>query len=465
MISDVVMTWIHFRIRMEWTVREPRAAVVLLVFSLVALFHVADPLTLVGHVEAELRWVAVMIWVMWLYLWPALPAIAASGRSTGGRGTAIRLRASPTLPVGPRMRAIAEATVVLSYVAVVRAIALLVFPTVGVVGGTSATAADLVVMLPTIVAWVAPAQSVNVYMLRPLLLAILLAGAVHVGTTATVLGLVCTSLVLTGVCLATVGHEWRSPRIQRRVPRAEERARPGIDPGHRLRSDAWQLPAATWGPGLLCLFLLLVVFLVFEARGYLPRYALPLLGGLVSGTVIVLSLRPFDSNLIGMGLSGKQGARIGDFMRAWSVLPVRPESVLRLVYLHALVVAGGLWFGLVVAVVVRSWLRFGRLGLTTADGGNLSLLLIPFAAAVPCLAGLLVAAAVGDRPRSIISGACFLLAFYGHLVLLAFLDTTFGPESTLPGLIDGAVLSALALLGGIPPLVHLRRESAGWTRT
>jgi hypothetical protein len=203
--------------------------------------------------------------------------------------------------------------------------------------------------------------------------------------------------------------------------------------------------------------LLVVVLLALDLYRSLPMYALPLVSGLLISTAIVLSLRPFDSNLIGMGLSGKQGARIGDFMRAWSVLPVRPGSVLRLVYLHGLVVMGGLWLGFVVALMARSWFRFGRLGLLTADGGDLSVVVIPFAAAVPCLAGLLVAAAVGDRTRSIISGVCFLLVFYGHLLLFGVLASAFGRESNLPILIDGAFLAGLALLGGTLPLVHLRR--------
>ncbi len=460
MITHLVATWIHFRIRLAWTVREPRAAIVLLVFSVVALLHVADPQTLVGGLEDEAGWAAVMVWVMWLYLWPALPAIAAAGRATGGRGTAIRFRALPALPVGPRMRAIAETGVVLSYVTFVRTIARWALPAAEVTGGSTATALDLLVMMPTIVAWVAPAPSFNIYMLRPLVLAALLAVAVLLGTTSTALGVVLTAIAVTGLCLVTVGHEWRSPRIHRRVPRAEERVRPGIDPGRRLRSDAWSLPAAKWGPAVLSLLPLVVVALVLDAHGYLPRYALPLFSGLVVSTTIVLSLRPFDSNLIGMGLSGKQGARMGDFMRAWSVLPVRPESVLRIVYLHGLVVAGGLWLGFVIAVMARAWIRLGRPGLLTADGDNLAVIVIPFAAAVPCLAGLLVAAAVGDRTRSIISGVSFLLVFYGSLPLFAVLESTFGRESSLPLLIDGGFLVGLALLAGMLPLIHLRRTKA-----
>jgi hypothetical protein len=465
MITDFVAAWIHFRIRLAWTLREPRSALVLLVFSLLALLHTADPGALVQDLEPELRWVATMVWVMWLYLWPALPAMAASGRTTGGQGTAMRLRAFPTLPVGPRARAAAETCVVLAYVVLVRVIARWAFPAADVTGTGTATNLDLLVMVPTIVAWAAPAPSINFFLLRPLALATLLAIAVRLGMTSTVVGLVSTTLAVTGLCLATVGHEWRSPRIRRRVPRAVERVRPGIDPARRLTRDAWRLPMATWGPVVLSLVLLVVVLLALDLYRSLPVYALPLLGGLLVSAGIVLSLRPFDSNLIGMGLSGKQGARIGDFMRAWSVLPVRPGSVLRLVWLHGLAVMGGLWLGFIIALMVRSWVRFGRPGLLTADGGNLAVIVIPLAATAPCLAGLLVAAAVGDRTRSIISGVCFLLVFYGHLSLLGVLASVFGRESNLPVLIDGAFLAGLALLGGMLPLVHLRRGRPGWTGT
>jgi hypothetical protein len=457
MIANLLAAWNHFRVRSVWTLLDPRAAVVLLVFSLLALLHTADPGALVRDLESELRWVATMIWVMWLYLWPALPAMAASGRTTGGQGTAMRLRAFPPLPVGPRMRAVAETCVVLAYVVLVRVIARWAFPAAELTENSSASSLDLLLMVPTILAWVAPAPSINFFMLRPLALAALLAIAVQLGMTSTDVGLVSTALAVTGLCLATIGREWRAPLIRRRIPRAVERVRPGIDPARRLRGDAWRLPAATWGPAVLSLVLLVVVLLALDLYRSLPMYALPLVSGLLISTAIVLSLRPFDSNLIGMGLSGKQGARIGDFMRAWSVLPVRPGSVLRLVYLHGLVVMGGLWLGFVVALMARSWFRFGRLGLLTADGGDLSVVVIPFAAAVPCLAGLLVAAAVGDRTRSIISGVCFLLVFYGHLLLFGVLASAFGRESNLPVLIDGAFLAGLALLGGTLPLVHLRR--------
>jgi hypothetical protein len=457
MMRNLLGVWTHFRVRLIWTLRDPAALGVLLLFSMATLLYWPGPDPLTMDLEMEMELVAWLLWAMWLYMWPALPAIYAAGRATGGRGTALRHQALPTLPVGARARAVAEVLLVLVWLTAVRSSASLVYPGLEARSVAISTLIGALAMLPPLISWAAPARSLNGYMLRPLVAVVLFASAGRLGFTVTLPGLAATSLLVVVLVLFIAGREWSLPALHRSVPKAEERVRLGIDPERRLRRDAWWLVLETWGTPAALLVAALVFVFALDVRGSAPPYALVGVFGVLLGFAVSLTLRPFDSKLIALGLGGRHGVRMGDFARAWSVLPVRREAVLRRVYLHGLLVLGSVWLGTVASVVIRSWALFGQPALRATDGGDLSILLLPFGATVPCLAGMLTAAAVGDRVRTVISGAAFLLVFYGHILLLASLTAFFDRGSNIPRLIDIAFVVLIALIGGIPPLVHLRR--------
>jgi hypothetical protein len=139
----------------------------------------------------------------------------------------------------------------------------------------------------------------------------------------------------------------------------------------------------------------------------------------------------------------------GRYARAWAPLPLRPESVRRTVYVHALLTTTLVWLlflahSLVVASLgLRGW------------GWPWTL---PLGLVIPCAAGFLLCGAVGDRRRGFLSAATLATFLPVHLVTLTGVwKDILGLSS---GKLDLGVLLALALLGGVPPLVHLRRSVA-----
>ena len=133
-------------------------------------------------------------------------------------------------------------------------------------------------------------------------------------------------------------------------------------------------------------------------------------------------LHPFGSSLIGDGWAGRNDARPGAFVRAWSTLPARPEHVLRRVYLYGLAMASAMWAVPVLALIVRSWILFGSPSLRiSASGGSIADLVLPLAALVPCLPALLVAGAVGHTLHTIFGAAGVIGIFHGHVLVLALL--------------------------------------------
>jgi hypothetical protein len=445
----------HLRIRLIWTLRDPAGLSLILLLSLGALFYWPGPDPL--SIESEPVAYSATLWVLWLWLWPAIPAIYAAGRASGGRGASTRVRAIPTLPVGGRSRVLAEALVVLAVVAVVRTASSFALANLDSESFAVDTAIGSLLMLPLLIAWAAPSQSLELHMLRPLVVALVLLGTALLGLTATPAGVLMVSLGVSALVLATIHTTLPMPDLRGGVPPRTDRYRTGIDPARRLARDAWQLVFDRWGIPLALLAAVVAVVLALDVRQLAPPYSLLQSAAVFLVVMVTASLQPFASKLIALGLTGRSGVRSGDFVRAWPVLPVRPEAVLRRVYAHGLVFGGLAWSGAVAIILIRTWMRYGVFGLRAADGGKLGELVIPFAAAAPCLAGVLTAAAVGDRLRTAISGVALIMVFHGHPMILIALSTTLGNDSTLAHGLHLAVMVVVALVGGLPPLVHTRR--------
>jgi hypothetical protein len=165
----------------------------------------------------------------------------------------------------------------------------------------------------------------------------------------------------------------------------------------------------------------------------------------------MVALRPVNSFIIAVGLRGGQGYVPGDFSAAWSVLPVPREKVMRGVYLHGFIM-GTLIYVLALGVnILKSWIEFGAPGIYHEEGESAVLFAVPFAALIPCLAGGITAAATGDRTLSFLSLGAGIAVLVGHLACLM---------ADLPGPLHAGLLILLAVVGGTPPLKHLRGPSS-----
>jgi hypothetical protein len=111
-------------------------------------------------------------------------------------------------------------------------------------------------------------------------------------------------------------------------------------------------------------------------------------------------------------------------------------------------------------VLLRARLYTGVFALTDAGGSSLAPLLLPLLAAVPCLPAMVVALAVGHRLHTALSGIALLLILNGHVMVLGVSSSLLPRGSQAPLWIDAAFVVVLALAGGLPPLIHLRRRPA-----
>jgi hypothetical protein len=325
----------------------------------------------------------------------------------------------------------------------------------------SETFVGAAVMLPALVVWGIPAQTLSIFMVRPILVATILAVLRHLDVTASGAGAVTASGTLLLLVLWLAPRELSLPDPGKTRGRASSRWRAARPPADMLRHDAWARPLRVWGWPVAVVVAVMVVALYLDLEGSLPFWGLFAAAELMLIAVLIPLLRPFDSKLFGMSLVGRGGARLGDELRAWSVLPVQPVSVLRCVWVHGLALAGGLWVVMMAVVVIRTWVRFGVFGLRAADGGNLGYLLLPTVALVPMLAGFLVATAAGDKLRAGLSGGLVLVLVHGNIVLYVVLRSLFGRDSVMPVVLDVAFLAVVMVVASVPPLGLLRSDRSG----
>jgi len=442
----------HLQIRVIATLKDPVASLVLLAAALSGLvfwpWTTTSTIMSSGVDEYDL-----VLWWMWVWLWPAVPMSFTAGRVTGkGLDTTFAARALPGLPVGLRTRAMAESAVVLSAVLIIR--------TLGCWLGDISPGGEYVknvllgaaIMAPALVAWGIPASTFGIFMLRPALVATALLFLQWLGVMSTMAGAVTASGLVLALLLWIAPREFAVPDPGKTRSLTARRFRHARNPTSMLRHDTWARPMRVWGVPVAIALVLMIGALVLDLRGTLPRWGLFATAEIVLIMVLIPLLRPFDSKLFGMSLVGRCGVRFGDELKAWAVLPVRPVSVVRCAWLHGLILAGGLWMVMMAMVVTRTWVRFGTPGLRAADGGDLTIILLPTVVLIPMVPGFLAAAVVGDRLRAGLSGGLILLAVHGNIMLFVALRVLFGRESALPVVVDALFLAAAMLIASIPPL-------------
>jgi hypothetical protein len=231
--------------------------------------------------------------------------------------------------------------------------------------------------------------------------------------------------------------------------------RPGIDPRSRFRRDQWQGPLRRWGPamagfaGIALLVVLLDYFQILTEDSGDLYYGLVF--GLSFSLVGMVVLFPLGIHLFQTDRIGGSGSMMtGGFCSAWSTLPVDRLSVVRAVYLHGLG-SGACWLLCLVGLILLANL----LGL---KGLRMLRFFMPMLLGTPAVAGLLTCTAVGDKARGLISFVAVLLILPAHIgteLVTSWGGLLHGSASALA--IDIAALAVLGAIGGLPPLIHLRR--------
>ena len=403
---------------------------------------------------------AVVVFVM-LLTWPMLPAYYAAGRATGRGRDALISRGAPALPVGPVGRAIGELMVIFGCILIVRLPFLALLSPGGRDSFLEDTLFGCLVFLPPLAAWTSRSSDIGFSWVKCVVGTVPMFAALAFGLVNRPVALAALSLVLSAAFLATSGREFHLGRVDIFAFGGEcALSRPPMPPERRFWRDLWEMPLRKTWPVLTLLAVLVAAALVADSLLPLPPYAFYFTAVIALGfAASPLCLRPMGSNLVMMGLMGKQGARQGDFARALTALPLGIETVARGAYAHGLAASGSLWAGALALVAVRTFLRTGQWGLRAADGDDVSKFFWLSLSLVPCIAGFLAAGAVGNRALTMLSGGALLGLFnvVGIAVLIA--SAIFPRGSKGPLWVGLALIITFVLLGGLPPLALMRRPA------
>jgi hypothetical protein len=463
----------HAGIRFRATLRAPFALTVLLLSGLVSLFYWpglaepsgvgwpgVDPSGLLGSIHG------IVMMIFWMFMWPMLVANLAGGRTVGcaAGGRTYVARPMPALPVGPSSRALAEAAVVLTFVFMARLPGLFLgswahdlFSLPGEYAGDAAyrlqfagrSIAGALVMLPLLLIWAAPARTIEAQKLRPLIWIGLLLAALKIGLLQTFAACAATSVVLSALALLLVRREYDFVLPRRRpAGRPDSRHRAYLHPERQLRRDQWLRPL----PMASLLVAAELVLVTLHHAAVLPRLPFLLASIMVgSSSLSFVALRPMGSKLVVAGVWGAPGHRAGDFARAWSVLPVRREALVRGVYLHAFIACTAIVAGILGVISLTRWLETGSGRFIQDDLDFMHEMLLPLATMIPCMASFVAAGSVGNRWRAYLGGGAFLLIVHLNIALLIL---------GAPHVLRVGTVLGLALAGSLPALVLLRSTGA-----
>ena len=447
---------IHMKVRGGVCIRSPEAWLMFLFFGLTAV--VLWP-TLPGTptVDPSKGPPMVVTIFLWLYFWPVLPMIVVRGRATAATREAPHgICGAPALPVGPRTRAVAEATLALGILGLIRWLAAGISQGSWTVGLATETIAGTLFFVPLAIIWALPVKNPNTFFTRPLIITALTGGFILAGVYSSWMGVVLGVLGLSVVALLIAGLEIPELQGRRALRQVENRHRNPLPPLRQLSRDAWLLPAETWGPWVIFALIVYGVCLILDVRG--ASWEWVLFGGFEVFLVVMLQplFRPLNSNLLAESLAGKHGVAQGDFLRAWSVLPVERTAVLRRVWVHAMVGGGVLWAVPVTSLIVRHRLLEGVWSFR-GGVGDLMQIVVVGAIFVPVLAGVLVAIAAGRKREIILTGSCLLFGVHALFLVRILLEHLFGAGSAAA---QGGVLLVLAIVacgGSLSSLRFLRR--------
>jgi hypothetical protein len=394
------------------------------------------------------------LWVVTChFLWPPIVVLFVSGnvlvRRTLGSATGPPL---PALPIGPRSRALAEALVALALVLVARTPGLLLRPELvshayllqgapqsvsGAASWAGTTILGALFVWPLLLAWAMVPRLDARGLLGPGIVMAALFFTRMRGMTASWPPAAALALTLSVLVLVLSGTKIELVRAVAESGAKAPAFRPSPGPLAQFRRDQWLGPLRALWP-----FLILVLpapwALATVDRSFGPMYlTLQLL------LLTAVLLYPLGLRLVSAAAPGTAALWNGYYVSAWSTLPVPRETVLRAAYAHAWA-AGGL-----------VWLLLCAYTALYARGPKLPLFEFP---AVVLAAGVVLCAAAGDRRRGSLALASLVMCQAGVPMLLAVATDFVGIRlAHKPVVLFGAAY-LLATVGGLPPVVHLRRS-------
>jgi hypothetical protein len=229
--------------------------------------------------------------------------------------------------------------------------------------------------------------------------------------------------------------------------------RPGLDPVVRFRRDLWQRPLKKFWPAITAMVVITLGAPPLMNLLGIPEVFYSLTAGTIPGLAIFLLMFPLGIHLFNgdRGIAGS-GCSRGTFKQAWAHLPLPPYRVLRGIWRHGMV--GGLicW-----ALYLT---HFVLMMVFSGDWSNLVWFHASLLLAIPAGAGFLVAGAAGDGFRLTLAIAALIAipaADIGFTIGLKSAGITMTQNQQIFVLFATAL--AAALIGGLPPLIHLRRSS------
>ncbi len=452
----------HLQVRLAAVLRSPMALLMVLFLAvagtMMSTVFRPTPMTDMGPVF-DVLFRTLMIW-----MFPFMVAIFITGWLwTLGEGSGLGTMILPTLPVSPRTRILAETTGGLILLAAPFLAVALILGAVTDPGSTWRSVVNLnslaedgligiLVLLPVLVACIAPTGKEWFNWVRSLVTAIIMAVLVTAGLTrglaqTAVVGLGMTTVILwlyrlgPAFDLESLVKGNGSPRLYR----------PGLPPEVRFRRDLWRRPVRKFWPALVAM--LLITFVVPPLVNWLgiPETLFVFSAGILPGLMIHLLMFPLGIHLFNgdRGITGSGGNR-GTFQQAWAYLPLPYYQVLRGVWLHGIISGLICWVLYVTHFVLMmafndEW--------TAIVWFHVSLVLV-----IPAGAGFLVAGAAGDGLRLTLAIAALIgipVADIGFTIGLKSAGVAMSQNQQI--FVVFAVALAATLIGGLPPLIHLRR--------
>ncbi len=396
-----------------------------------------------------------VIGVLWIGFFPLLLGMIVRPQATGtGRGRAIEL-GHPALPLSTRARVVLEALTILLLIMLARVPFILLRNQLS--GGADLYPENIagsfvpgaLVLTPALFLVLGRSKSLEYMFLGATVTGVLICAAMPLGLLVAPLSLTMTLLPIIALALWVSGLEpsrgrfsldfWQSKRLSRRA----------IDPERRLRLDFVERALAMFVPFALAQVVIMVLYSQ-SLFGGISYY----LGSTVVFSLLIgfLVLRPMGSAQAIAGVWGKAGYEPGDFLRAFSVLPVRRELVLRTVWLHGFVTGCILRIATLLAAAFNTKIALGEaLFFTDSEGHLVAEIILPLLAMIPCAAGFLVEGSAGDRRMAFFSGALFVLS--PHIMFISLIG---GAEPTF----SVVLMVSVALLGGLPCFRHFRPATA-----
>jgi hypothetical protein len=342
------------------------------------------------------------------YILPTWSCSWARGRpATGAIADSFSKHVHPSLPIGPKARAIAEAMVVFTiwFAAALFCMAFVLLAEKG--AGTqqiSMIAAVLVFSFPALLMWTAPVASSKERFNRPWILVFFIFFVVYVlghvprPPEIAVSGLAFSVLVLTlsGVRFSLPHFLLKKSHYRGSVSRKYTRSA-----SLQFVRDIWAVSLKVHGPTIAVYIAIMAGVLVLDSLGQLSDNVVFIAGVVFTiNGILVVAQRPMGRQLVPIFMGR---GKVDDFHRILSSLPVKRTTVLRGVYVYSLVVVGVFIAMAIGLVLFYSIINHGRMGLVSGEGTDFSWCFAVIVVVLTCVPGAVLAGAAGDRESSVVA--------------------------------------------------------------